>query len=169
MPETEVIIIGGGIAGASAAFHLAEHGREVLLLERGDIASEASGVNAGGVGAYGWGLVPNLEAYLTMGSLQIFRRLQLELGHDIEFRASGTLQVIQTAQQYEYARDQVLAMKARGYTVDLLTIEEARGHRTGPEPRAERSDAPSAAGTGRPAEGHPRLRLRRPGSAAPRC
>ena len=134
MPETEVIIIGGGIAGASAAFHLAEHGREVLLLERGDIASEASGVNAGGVGAYGWGLVPNLEAYLTMGSLQIFRRLQLELGHDIEFRASGTLQVIQTAQQYEYARDQVLAMKARGYTVDLLTIEEARAVEPGLNP-----------------------------------
>ena len=134
MPETEVIIIGGGIAGASAAFHLAEHGREVLLLERGDIASEASGVNAGGVGAYGWGHLPNLEAYLTMGSLQIFRRLQLELGHDIEFRASGTLQVVQTAQQYEYARDHVLAMKARGYTVDLLTIEEARAVEPGLNP-----------------------------------
>ena len=126
MLDAEVIIIGGGIAGASAAFHLAGHGREVILLERGEIASEASGVNAGGVGALGWGNVPDLESYLTMGSLQIFRSLQLDLGYDIEFRASGGLQAIQTEEQYVYARDRVLAMKSRGYTLDLLTVDEAR-------------------------------------------
>ena len=126
MADAEVIIIGGGIAGASAAFHLAGHGRSVILLERGEIASEASGVNAGGIGALGWGNMPDLESYLTMGSLQIFRNLQLELGYDIEFRASGGLQAIQTEEQYAYARDRVLAMKSRGYTLDLLTINEAR-------------------------------------------
>ena len=126
MAESEVIVIGGGIAGASTAWRLAEHGRSVTLLERGEIASEASGVNAGGIGAYGWGHVPNLEAYLTMGSLQIFRSLQLDLGYDIEFRVSGALQAIQTPEQYEYSRDNVLSLKSRGYTVDLLTVDEAR-------------------------------------------
>ena len=127
MADAEVLAIGGGIAGASAAFHLAEYGRNVTLLERGDIASEASGVNAGGIGALGWGHSPDLQAYLTMGSLQIFKRLQLELGYDIEFRASGALQAIQTQEQYDYTRDRVLAMKARGYTLELLTVNEARG------------------------------------------
>ena len=127
MADTEVLVIGGGIAGASTAWHLASLGRIVTLLERGDIASEASGVNAGGIGALGWGNVPNLQAYLTMGSLQLFKRLQLELGYDIEFRASGALQAIQTEEQYNYTRDQVLALKARGYTLDLLPINEARG------------------------------------------
>ena len=126
MADAEVIIIGGGIAGASAAFHLAGYGRDVVLLERGEIASEASGVNAGGIGALGWGNVPDLESYLTMGSLQIFRNLQLELGYDIEFRASGGLQAVQTEEQYVYARDRVLAQKSRGYTLDLLSIDEAR-------------------------------------------
>ena len=126
MADAEVVIIGGGIAGASAAFHLAGHGRDVTLLERGEIASEASGVNAGGIGALGWGNVPDLESSLTMGSLQIFRSLQLELGYDIEFRASGGLQAVQTEAQYIYARDRVLAQKSRGYTLDLLTIDEAR-------------------------------------------
>ncbi len=127
MADTEVLIIGGGIAGASTAWHLASLGRCVTLLERGDIASEASGVNAGGIGALGWGNVPDLQAYLTMGSLQLFRHLQLELGYDIEFRASGALQAIQTQEQYVYSRDQVLGLKSRGYTLELLTINEARG------------------------------------------
>ena len=94
MVETEILIIGGGIAGASAAYHLGRGGREVVLLERGAIASEASGVNAGSIGGMGWGRVPDLQAYLTMGSQKIFRDLQLELGHDIEFRCSGALQAI---------------------------------------------------------------------------
>ena len=127
MADTEVLIVGGGITGASAAWRLASLGRSVTLLERGDIASEASGVNAGGIGALGWGNVPNLQAYLTMGSLQLFRRLQLELGYDIEFRASGALQAIQTQDQYNYIRDQVIALKSRGHTLDLLPVNDARG------------------------------------------
>ena len=126
MADSEIVVIGGGIAGASAACHLAEHGRRVTLLERGEIASEASGVNAGGIGALGWGHVPTLESHLTMGSLQIFKALQLELGYDIEFRASGAIQAVQTAEQYDYARDHALSLKSRGYTVELLTADEAR-------------------------------------------
>lgn len=126
MSDSEVLVIGGGIAGASAACHLAEYGRRVTLLERGEIASEASGVNAGGIGALGWGHVPNLEACLTMGSLQIFKDLQLEHGYDIEFRSSGAIQAIQTSQQYDYSRDRVLSLKSLGHAVDLLTVNEAR-------------------------------------------
>ncbi len=126
MTESEVVVIGGGIAGASVAYFLAGHGRRVTLLERGEIASEASGVNAGGIGAIGWGHVPNLESHLTMGSLQIFRSLQLEMGYDIEFRASGALQAIQTSAQYEYSRDNVHSLKSRGYTLDLLGPDDAR-------------------------------------------
>ena len=126
MIESDIVVIGGGIAGASAAFHLAGHGRQVTLVERGEIASEASGVNAGGIGALGWGDVLNLESHLTMGSLQIFKALQLDLGYDIEFRASGGLQAIQTDEEYEYARDRVLSLKSQGYTAELLNGREAR-------------------------------------------
>lgn len=126
MADSDVIVIGGGIAGASTAYHLADLGRAVLLLERGEIASEASGVNAGGIGALGWGDLPNLDSYLTMGSLHIFKQLQLEQGYDIEFRASGAFQAVQTRQQYEFARDRVLSLKSRGYIADLLPVREAR-------------------------------------------
>jgi sarcosine oxidase subunit beta len=126
MTETEILIIGGGIAGASTAYHLAQYGRQVTLLERREIASEASGVNAGAIGAIGWGNVPNLEAHLTMGSLEIFKTLQVEFGYDIEFRRSGCLQAIQTEAEYAYIQKQVGALRSQGYTVDLLSTWEAQ-------------------------------------------
>jgi sarcosine oxidase subunit beta len=126
MTETDVVIIGGGIAGASTAYYLAQHGHDVTLLERGEIASEASGVNAGSIGAMGWGNTPDLEAYLTMGSLEIFQSLQLDLGYDIAFRQSGCLQAIHTEAQYAYTRDRVQHLQAQGYSVELLSSREAR-------------------------------------------
>ena len=83
--DTDVLIIGGGIAGTSTAFHLAEHGRNVILLERGEIASEASGQNMGGLGGSGWGNNPNLLSYLTAGSVEIFKRMHIDMSYDMEF------------------------------------------------------------------------------------
>jgi sarcosine oxidase subunit beta len=126
MNEADMSIIGGGIAGTSTAYHLAQCGYNVTLLERGDIASEASGVNAGSIGAIGWGRLPDLQAYLTMGSLEIFKSLQLDLGYAIEFRQAGGLQAMHNEAQYAFARDRVLDLRARGYDVELLTTREAR-------------------------------------------
>lgn len=124
--EAEVLIVGGGIAGAATAYYLARHGRDVALVERGEIASEASGANAGQIGAMGWGEMPDLGSYLTMGSLQLFKELQLDLGYDIEFRQSGSLTAIHTPDQYDYMRDRVLEMRSQGFEVELLTTREAR-------------------------------------------
>ena len=79
----------------------------------------------------GWGHVPKLESYLTMGSLQIFKSLQPDLGHYIAFRASGAIRAVQTAEQYEYARDRVASLKSRTYSVEFLTVNESR--ESGPE------------------------------------
>ena len=125
--DAEVLIIGGGMAGVSTAYHLAQHGRDVVLLERGDVASEASGVNAGAITSMGWGNAPDLQSYLTAGSLEVFKRLQLDLGYDIEFRHCGGLQAVQTEEQYDFARDTVLRLRSQGYSVELLTTREARG------------------------------------------
>jgi len=123
--EAEILIIGGGIAGASTAFHLAQHGRNVTLLERGEIASEASGQNMGGLGGPGWGNVPNLLSYLTMGSVEIFKQLQIDMGYDMEFRLSGGLTAIHTDEQYEFFQDRVQSLTSNGYDGELLTPREA--------------------------------------------
>ena len=134
MIEAEVVIVGGGIAGCSAAFHLASHGRGVVLLERGDIASAASGQNMGGIDSYGWGDAPDLQTHLTAGSVDIFETVQADLGQDIEFRRSGGLQAIRTAEEYEWARERVEMFRKRGQLAELLTPREARSIEPGLSP-----------------------------------
>lgn len=126
MNSPEILIIGGGIAGTSTAYHLAQYGQQVTLLERGELAAEASGLNAGTIWATGWGHTPDLFSTLSMGSLEIFKTLQLDLGYDIEFQQSGSLQAIQTVEEHSFAQQEVRELIARGHEVELLAGSEAR-------------------------------------------
>jgi sarcosine oxidase subunit beta len=126
MTDADIVVVGGGIAGASASYHLALHGRRVTLLERGEIASSASGVNAGAIDSIGWGDEPDLQAHLTAGSQELFARVQLDLGEDIAFRQSGALQAIHTPAQHDFEHERARDLRAKGHRVELLTTREAR-------------------------------------------
>jgi len=123
---TEILIIGGGITGASTAYFLAQSGHDVILLERNDLASEASGLNAGTLWQIGWGVSPDLSNTLSMGSLQLFEKLQSELGYDIEFRQSGALKAIQSEEELDFLQKEVQYLKSQGYSVELLSTHDAR-------------------------------------------
>ena len=120
MHQTDILVIGGGIAGTATTCYLAQYGRQVILLEQSELAAEASGLNAGTLWATGWGRTPDLSSTLSMGSLEIFKTLQLDLGYDLEFRQSGSLQAIQTEEEYAFARQEVRELLAGGHQVDLL-------------------------------------------------
>ena len=126
MRETEIIIIGGGIAGVATAYYLAQAGHKVVLIERREIASGASGFNAGTIWTNGWGKTPDLATTLSMGSLDIMRELQLDLGRSIEFRQNGSLKLIRTEEEYAYCEQKVRELTAAGYDGELLNAREVR-------------------------------------------
>lgn len=126
MHQTDILVIGGGIAGTATACHLAQYGRHVTLLEQSELAAEASGLNAGTFWATGWGHTPDLSSTLSMGSLEVFKILQLDLGYDLEFRQGGLLQAIQTEEEYIFARQEVRELLVRGHQVELLDGRDAR-------------------------------------------
>jgi len=88
--EADVLIIGGGGAGCSAALHLARRGARVILLERGMTGSQATGVNYGGVRQQGR---HPAELPIARRSREIWGRLIEWIGTDVEFRPTGHLKL----------------------------------------------------------------------------
>ena len=127
MTDFDVIIIGAGIAGSSAAFHLAENSSlKILLIDKNNVSSGASGLNAGHISSTGLGNNPDMQSYLTHGSLEIFKSFQIDRGYDIEFRQSGSLSVIQTEEQYKSNLINVLSLKSKDLNVDLISAKQAK-------------------------------------------
>jgi sarcosine oxidase subunit beta len=86
----DVIVVGGGIMGAATAFFLRQRGRSVILIERGLVGQQASGVNFGNVRRQGRYL-PQLP--LANRSRAIWGRLPDLIGEDAEFLPSGHIRV----------------------------------------------------------------------------
>ncbi|MPY94364.1 MAG: FAD-dependent oxidoreductase [Acidimicrobiia bacterium] len=125
----DVVIVGAGVVGAAAAWRLASLGADVALLDRAEVASGASGVNAGMVDAPGWGRPdehPDLETTLKMGSWELYQRVHLEEGEPIGFRRSGSVAAIATEAEWELAKATVDAARARGQEAELLSSAELR-------------------------------------------
>src|SRR6187402_198118 len=86
--QADVIIVGGGLMGAATAFFLRRRGLSVILLERGLVGQQASGVNFGNVRRQGR-FLPQLP--LANRSLELWARLPQLIGEDIEFLRTGHL------------------------------------------------------------------------------
>ena len=117
MSAADVIVVGGGLMGVSTAFFLRRRGVSVILLERGLIGQQASGVNFGAVRRQGR---PLHQMPLAHRSHALWARLPELIGEDCEFRQSGHLATTRSpekaAEWEQYARD------ATGHGLDLEMI-----------------------------------------------
>ena len=84
--RADVVIVGGGVMGASAAFHLAEAGVSVVLLERDELASGSTSRAAGGVRA---NFSDELNISLGKRSLELFADFPQRPGQEIDLHRSG--------------------------------------------------------------------------------
>src|SRR5216683_7472465 len=88
--STEVMIIGAGVIGSSIAYHLARQGRQVLVVERSEVAASpaASWASAGGVRRQGR---HPAEARLAIEAIERWKTLAEELQADLHYRSGGNL------------------------------------------------------------------------------
>src|SRR5437667_7529020 len=86
----DVIVVGGGIIGNSIAYHLSRQGRQVLVIERSDIAVSpaASWASAGGVRRQGR---HPAEAKLAIEAIERWKTLEQELEADLHYHCGGNL------------------------------------------------------------------------------
>ena len=91
----DVIIVGGGIVGCTTGYNLAKRGARVVLIEKEDIAQEASGRNRGNVRLQ---LRNRLELPIALEAIEMWKRADEELGFATEYRTTGNLLVIGPAE-----------------------------------------------------------------------
>ena len=120
--RTGVVVVGGGIIGATAALFLARKGVPVLLCGKGGIAAEQSSRN------WGWcrtmGRDPR-ELPLAIESLRLWREMDALTGADTGWRQSGILYLSRT--QAELAEREAWLAAVRPFHLDtrLVTAAEA--------------------------------------------
>ncbi len=123
MEHTDVVVIGGGIIGSSAAYFLAKKATDLILLDKAEIGREASGSTAGTMSYQNkkLKLIP-----LVMESQSVWRSLQRELDTDIEYRQPGGLRVAESSAQEAKLKRDVESQRALGVEVEILGKEELK-------------------------------------------
>jgi len=123
MKKAEILIIGGGVVGASVAYHLTMRGaRDVLILEREARQGEGStGKATGGVRAQ---FETEINIKMSLYSLEFFERWDFDCGYE----PRGYLFFATDANQFEYLKKNVEKQKSLGVKdveiVDTQAISE---------------------------------------------
>ncbi|PWB32673.1 FAD-dependent oxidoreductase [Pseudomonas sp. SDI] len=130
--RADVCVIGGGITGLSAALHLLEQGKSVILLEAWKIGHGGSGRNVGLVNAGTWIRPDDVEATLgqphgsrlnkVLGDApgEVFATIE-RLGIDCQARHQGTLHMAHNASGEADLQARHAQWSRRGADVELLT------------------------------------------------
>ena len=122
--RARVVIIGGGVIGASVAYHLSRQGwTDVLLLEQGQLSC--------GTTWHAAGLVGQLRASengtrLVQYSTELYARLEAETGLGTGFRRCGGVTVARTADRMTQLRRTAATAEAYQLECELISPRQAR-------------------------------------------
>jgi 4-methylaminobutanoate oxidase (formaldehyde-forming) len=121
--SAEIIVVGGGIAGVSVAYHLAKLGREdILLLEQGSLTCGTTWHAAGLVGQ----MRPNRSmTRMSQYGIQLYATLESETGLATGWKQCGSVNVARTPERWIVYQRQAAMARSFGIEVQLITPREA--------------------------------------------
>ncbi len=121
--HARVVIVGGGIAGCSTAYHLAKLGiGDVLLLEQGRLTSGTTWHAAGLVGQ----MRPNRNmTRMSRYGIELYAALEAETGLATGWKRCGSVNVARTPERWQMLKKQVALARGFGVEVEPITPREA--------------------------------------------
>src|SRR4030042_2779347 len=116
--KADVVIVGGGAVGTSAAYHLAKRGKKVVLCEMRNIASGATG-RCGGMVVHCYGRDVNIDKtdyrlMYTRANTEIMKEEQKTFEIDFEFRQVGLLDVAISDEEVEQLKKLIEIQRSLG-------------------------------------------------------
>ncbi len=117
--QAKVVIIGGGIVGCSALYHLAQRGcTDVLLLERDELTSGSTWHAAGNVPTYSssWSVM-KVQKY----SAELFTELAKDPEFPISYHVTGSVRLAHSDERIAEFRHVTSMANANGMGYDMLT------------------------------------------------
>lgn len=122
--HARVVIIGGGVAGCSIAYHLAQGGwRDVVVVERGELTGGSTFHSAGLVGQLRGSVA---LTRITMASVALYERLGAEGERDPGWRRVGSLRLASSRERLLELERQHGWAKTFGFPMELIGPGEAR-------------------------------------------
>jgi glycine/D-amino acid oxidase-like deaminating enzyme len=136
--STDVLVVGGGLAGTALAYYLARHGVEVVLVERGELNREASGTNAGSfhfqiaihqlTSAETENVRERLEIEVRqqVEAAEVWKGLERELDGPLGIHFTGGLMVAETEAQLRLLHDKRVIEEEAGLEIEIFEGDELR-------------------------------------------
>lgn len=113
----DVLVVGGGLHGCSAALHCARNGLSVIVVEKDTVGRHASGVNAGGVRRLGRAIA---EIPLSLAAMEIWHRIADLVDDDCGFRPAPQIKVAETDTQMQALADRAAMLRDLGYAHETV-------------------------------------------------
>jgi 4-methylaminobutanoate oxidase (formaldehyde-forming) len=121
--SAKTLIIGGGIIGCSTAYHLAQMGEEVLLLEKAALTSGSTWHAAGLVGQ----LRSSANITQLLGySIDLYNKLEAETGLATGWKMNGGLRLACNLERWTEVKRQATTAHSFGLDMQLLSAQEAQ-------------------------------------------
>jgi sarcosine oxidase subunit beta len=121
--RADIVVVGGGVIGTSSAFHLAEVGADVCLLERSELASGSTSRAAGGIRAQ---FSDPLNIALGLRSIAAYERFAERPGAEIDLRQVGYLFLLDTPAAVTSFERSVELQNEHGVPSRFVSLDEAR-------------------------------------------
>ena len=123
--QARVVVIGGGVVGVSALYHLAKKGwgEEVVLIEKGELTSGSTWHAAG--------LLPLFNMSYSVGqihkySVELYKDLEKETGQQVGFSQVGNLRLAMNHERMDEYFQYAATAKTIGIDVNFLTPDEVK-------------------------------------------